>query len=479
MKSFKDYLDKIGEIGYVSEVRHSILYVTGLPNVKPSEIVIFETGELGQVLSIDQKHCEVIVFSKNAIRVSTSVARTDETFTTLVGEKLLGQTIDPLGVDMWSKQPISESGLTRRPVDITPASITSREPINRPFETGVSLVDLINPLGMGQRELVIGDRKTGKTLFLLQCMLSQTRRGTICIYAAIGKWRLEIKKIEAFLKLNNFYDKSVMVCTSSSSAAGKIFLTPYVAMTIAEYFKDQGKDVLLILDDLTKHAQFYREITLLARRFPGRSSYPGDIFYIHSRLLERGGNFKKGSITVLPVVESVMGDLSGYIQTNIMSMTDGHLYFDSEYFNAGKRPAVNPFLSVTRVGHQAHSPLLRDISRQLSSFLVHLEELSQLMHFGVEISPEVKNALALGERINEFFRQSYERIIPLSVSVFMIGLLWQGKWKELTTSEMRADFDTVLEKYTQKTEFKTTIDTFLKNCNSFDDFLTKLHTIRV
>lgn len=466
MKDFATALNETQEVGYVIQVRHSIVYVSGIPKARVYEIVLFEGGEFGQVLSLSEGYVEVMLFSTRVIHVGTKVARTNELISIEVGDELLGKTISPLGIASKNK---GFSKMQRRLLHRDPPGIMERDVVNEPLETGVSLVDLIIPIGKGQRQLVIGDRKTGKTLFLFQTILSQVPKDTICVYAGIAKWQVEIKKTESFFREQGLSDRVVLVASAASDAPGLIFLTPYAAMSIAEYFKDQGKHVLLILDDLTRHAQFYREITLLARRFPGRSSYPGDIFYIHSRLLERAGKFKKGIITCIPVVESVGGDLSGYIQTNIMSMTDGHLFFDSDYFNQGRRPAVNPFLSVTRVGHRAHTYLLQTVSQEITTFLVRLEKLSQLIHFGVELSPEVKNTQALGDRLQEFFNQSYQYTIPISLSLLMVALLWQGFGKDLDIMALRASYKKIIEKYIKTYDFRTKIDQIISKSKDFAD----------
>jgi F-type H+-transporting ATPase subunit alpha len=238
-------------------------------------------------------------------------------------------------------------------------------------------------------------------------------------------------------------------------------------MTIAEYFRDQGKDVLIILDDLTAHAKYYREITLLARRFPGRSSYPGDIFYTHSRLMERAGNFEKGSITCLPVAESVLGDLSGYIQTNLMAMTDGHIFLDVDLFNEGRRPAVNPFLSVTRVGLQAQSPLLRDLNRQLTAFLAKVERMRQFMHFGAEVSKSVQETLQLGAKINAFFSQQQNVTIPVNVGVYVLASLWSGIWKDSSVKEVHEKTEQIIDAYMKDTGFREKVDTIIMGSPSF------------
>src|SRR5581483_5765076 len=353
MKDFLTYLKETEEVGYISQVINFLIEIEGLPSARLNELVVFETGEIGRITTIAHKSVEVITFSKTSVKVGTRVTRTNEFLMVGVGDGLLGKTVDPLGASLDPQNPIGKLS-ELRPIDVTPGGIDTRSRITKPLETGATLVDLIIPLGMGQRELVIGDRKTGKTSFLIQAILTQAKRGTICIYAAIGKKTLDIKKIEELFQKSGIAKNTVVVASSSQDPVGVIYLTPYTAMTVAEYFRDSGRDVLVVLDDLSTHAKFYREISLLGRRFPGRNSYPGDIFYTHAKLLERAGNFKtaKGpvSITCLPVTEAVQGDLTGYIQTNLMSMTDGHIYFDNDLFSKGKRPAVNTFLSVTRVG---------------------------------------------------------------------------------------------------------------------------------
>lgn len=488
MRDFQIYLEKTGEVGFVEQSLQTLAYVKGLPAAKANEVVVFETGETGQVLSLSEKYVEVLLLSKTKVHVGTRVARTGQQLTIAISENILGKTINSLGIPTTgsakrslatqtskiTKEEKSE-GREYRYIDITPPGIDVRKNIDKPFETGVTIVDLVVPLGRGQRELVIGDRKTGKTGFLLQNVLTQAQKGVICVYAAIAKKRLDIKMIEEFFVKNNISGNIVVVATSSSDPSGLVFLTPYTAMTIAEYFRDRGRDTLVILDDMTAHAKYYREITLLAKRFPGRSSYPGDIFYVHARLMERAGNFlvkeKEVSITCLPVAELVLSDISGFIQTNLMAMTDGHIYFDIDLFNQGRRPPVNPFLSVTRVGRQAQTPLLRDLSRQLTSFLLHLEDLRQFMHFGAELSEKTRRELALGERLTAFFDQSSETIVPMSINVILLACLWGGFWRDEEVGEMKRDAELIAANYQKDAKYKTKIDNLLLNIKTFAELV--------
>jgi F-type H+-transporting ATPase subunit alpha len=316
-------------------------------------------------------------------------------------------------------------------MDARPTDISGRVKISDHLSTGISMIDIMVPLGRGQRELVIGDRKTGKTSLLMTTIKEQAKEGVVSIYAAIAKKKSDIKKMQQFFAQEGIADKVIIVATSSYDSPSLIYQTPYAAMAIAEYFRDQGTHSLLILDDLSTHAKFYRELSLLSRRFPGRDSYPGDIFYTHSRLLERAGNFKHPaagnvSITCLPVIEIVEGDFTGYISTNVMSITDGHIYLDSNLYYQGLRPAVNIPLSVTRVGRQTLGKLTREVNKYLAAFLAQYEKLKNLSHFGQELTPDVKKNLWLGEMIYKFFNQPYQETIPSSVQLIILSLILQN-----------------------------------------------------
>lgn len=468
-EKFQKHLDQFGEIGFVSESHHSLVHISGLPSAFPGEILLFETGALGQVLSLVKDVVETLVLSSTEVQVGTRVARTARFAEVHPSEKMLGQVITPLGNEFGTPLTISEEYGVQ--VEQQPPGIQGRGKVTRPFETGVSMVDISVPLGKGQRELVIGDRKTGKTQFLQQAVITQATQGTICVYAAIAKRVIEVKIMKDLFERNKVLKNMVIVASGASESAGLIYLTPYTAMTIAEYFRDQGKDVLVVLDDLSVHAQFYREVTLLAKRFPGRSSYPGDIFYIHARLLERAGQFTKGSITCLPVAESVFGDMTGYIQSNLMSMTDGHLYFDLELYNQGKRPAINPFLSVTRVGLQAQSGLVRDLSRELTGFLVKLERLRQFVHFGAELSDEVKTDLDVGDKIEFFFTQGNFGVIPLPMTVFIVAKVWYGDWKAKSKADVEKEIHNALQLYKTDQKYKKYIDDSVNSSKDFKEFV--------
>lgn len=474
MKGFADYLKEVGEIGYVEEVERSMYIVSGLPQGKPEEIIITESGEMGQIFSVSENSLEALFYSKAQIKVGTKVTRTGRFMEVPVGQELLGRTLDPLGVPLVTNKPFTTPQTYGR-LDVRPAGIDQRIRIGKTLETGVTVVDLIVPLGKGQRELIIGDRKTGKTAFLMQTILHQARLGTICIYVGIGKKTINIKKVEEYMVQNNIMQNCIIIASTSQDPASIVYLTPYTAMTISEYFRDQGYDVLLILDDMTTHAKYYREISLLGKRFPGRNSYPGDIFFAHARLMERAGNFKteKGehSITCLPVVETMQGDLSGYIQTNVMSMTDGHLYFDSDLFTKGRRPAVNPFLSVTRVGRQTQTNLRRAINRELLSFLTLHEKMQNFIHFGAELNISVRNTLAMGDKVIGFFEQQSNSIIPVDLQMFLFSLIWIDTWNGRSQQVMKHDLRLIMESYLKNNPVRESVKNLIEKSQSFNDLL--------
>jgi F-type H+/Na+-transporting ATPase subunit alpha len=428
--TYEQYLHKTGEYGVVIQVSHPIVFIEGLPNVKTREIILFESGQKGEVFAINRGKVEARTFSHEPIQVGIKVTRTNKQISIPVGKELLGQTINPLGEPLDPGKPYPPPKESKD-LDAKPIDISGRQQITTNLATGIVLIDLMVPLGRGQRELVVGDRKTGKTSLLMTTLKQQVSEGVIGIYAAIAKKKSDIKKLQEFFLQEKIADKIIIIATSSYDSPSLIYLTPYSAMAIAEYFRDLGINTLLILDDLSTHAKFYRELSLLARRFPGRDSYPGDIFYTHSRLLERAGNFKhktvgEVSITCLPVIEIIEGDLSGYISTNVMGITDGHIYLDSNIYYQGMRPAVNIPLSVTRVGRQTLDKLSRDVNKNLTVFLTRHEKLKNLSHFGQELTSDVKKDLQLGDMIYKFFIQSYKETIPPKVQLVILSLILQG-----------------------------------------------------
>ena len=466
MKSFNDYLNESGEIGFVEEIVHSLAHVSGIPNAVAQELVVFENGDIGQVFSLSSEIAKILLFSKRPLTVGMKATRTKQTIRIPVHEKLLGRIINPLGDPIDNEGPLPHEEKDFRPIDQTPLGIKMRNRINKPLETGVTFVDMMVPLGRGQRELVIGDRKTGKSNFLLKTTLTQAQQGSFCVFVMTGKRKTEIKKTHEFFRTHGVLNKVVVVASTSQDNAGMIFLTPYAGMAIAEYFRDCGQDVLIVLDDLTTHAKYYREI------------YPGDIFYVHARLLERAGNFmldkKESSITCIPVVESLQGDLTGYIQTNVMSMTDGHVFFDSDLFAKGRRPALNPFLSVTRVGRQTQTQLRQEINRELTSFFTLYEKIQNFVHFGAELSENIKLTLATGDRMLSFFSQTAFTAIPMNAQIVVFCMLWNGVWTHKTSEDMKTDMDELIEEYRKNAKLRSLIDQLVTGTSSFNELLQKV-----
>lgn len=477
---FDDYLRQTNEVGYVDEVVHPLVYASGLPGIRPEELVMFESGEYGQVLSLAPDIVEILTFSKGPVRVGTKIARTRKSPQVFVSENMLGRTVDAFGASIYPAKPIDHSSAQKRNIHNRIPNIDERKEIRRPLETGVAIVDLMLPLGKGQRELVLGDRKIGKTNFLLQTVLSQARKGSICVYAAIGKTKLDVRKVEAFLEKNKVRGRTVVVASAVSESFGLIHITPYSAMTIAEYFRDLGNDVLLILDDMTTHARFYRELSLLARKFPGRASYPGDIFYIHARLLERAGNFKKDNdnsdvaITCLPVAETVEGEISGYIQTNLMSITDGHLFFDKDLFVKARRPAINYSLSVSRVGRQTQSSVRWGINRELNSFLTLYEKTQNFIHFGAELNENIRSTITMGERILAFFNQAMHQVMDINIQIFLLCLIWTGLWTSKKIEDMEKDLVLLIKKYESDADYREKINRLVNSAKDFNSLLGKV-----
>src|SRR3989338_8472717 len=478
MKTFNQYLNEFEEIGFVEEVIHSLVIVSGLPGAFPHEIIVFESGQIGEVFTLSSDSVTVLLFSKESLKIGTRATRTNQTLQIPVDENFLGHVINPLGITIDNSKPPNHKDSQKRFVHQNPSDLHTRALISQSCETGVSLVDMMIPLGRGQRELIIGDRKTGKSNFLLKTVLTQAGQGVICVYTTIGKKKQDIKKAHEFFQKHGVSKNVVIVASNSQDSAGMIYITPYTAITIAEYFKDTGKHVLIVLDDLTTHAKYYREISLLAKRFPGRNSYPGDIFYVHAKLLERAGNFKTpngdASLTCIPIVESLQGDLTGYIQTNIMSMTDGHVFFDSDLFAKGRRPAINPFLSVTRVGRQTQTQLRQEINRELTSFFTLYEKIQNFVHFGAELSENIKLTLATGDRMLSFFSQTAFTAIAMNAQILVFCMLWNGVWTHKTSEDMKTDMDELIVEYRKNANLRSLIDQLVTGTSSFNELLQKM-----
>ncbi|MBI2596709.1 hypothetical protein HYW41_00950 [Candidatus Daviesbacteria bacterium] len=427
MNLYKNYLDKTKEYGVVEQIEYPIIYASGLPAVKREELVVFEAGQLGQVMNLSKNLVEILLFSPRLVKIGTKVARSSEAVAVAVGQKILGSVIDPLGLPLWPA-PIPVKSGSNMPIYGFPPPLISRVKIKRPLFSGTTVVDMLLPLGKGQRQLIAGDRKAGKTSFLMTLAKLQAKEGNVVIFALIGKKKSEIKAVKMFLENEKISQNCVIVATSSDNSPGLISLTPFTAMTVAESFKKDGLDSVVILDDLTTHAHFYREIALVGKRFPGRESYPGDIFYTHAKLLERAGNFKyqerEVAITALPVVETVENDFTSLVVSNLIGITDGHLLFDSRIKDLGRSPAIDIFLSVTRVGKQTKDPSSRELGFKLMAFLSQVEKLQNLAQFGPELLEKTKQDLEKADRIYKLFNQSLYQVIPQEKQLKELLQIW-------------------------------------------------------
>jgi F-type H+/Na+-transporting ATPase subunit alpha len=435
MNDYQQLLKQSGEYGETTQVNYPIVEANGLPGARIKEVVVFETGEIGQIYDLSENSAKIILFSPTAVKAGSKVARAGTTLQVPVIDNILGKILNPFGSPIVA--PIDKGQVIKYlPIDVAPLTIDKRAKIKNPLITGTAVVDIVAPLGRGQRELVLGDRKTGKSTFVLSVINHQIDEGAVVIYAAIGNKKSDIKYLEETMKENEKLKKNMIVVASSAfDSPGLIYLTPFTAMALAEYYRDQGRDTLVVMDDLLTHAKFYREFSLLAETFPGRDSYPGDIFHIHARLLERAGCFKyEGSdssksdvsITCLPIAETQEADLTGYIVSNLMSITDGHLFFDNNVYAKGIRPAINTSLSVTRVGKQTQDKIMKDINREVAGLFSVYERVENLSHFGSELSESVKNTIKLGKKVQNFFNQPEGKTFPKEVYLTLFCLVWLG-----------------------------------------------------
>ncbi len=499
MSNFKFYLNKYKEFGIVEAVFHPIAVVSGLPNVQPKEVVIFDNNIRGQVLRLSRSTAEILLYSHHPVRVGQQLTRTGEPLKIPVGSYILGQVVDPLGKLLlpieqaatsfttelepgyWDKYVIDKAE-DQRLIDAPQIKkLLDRVEIRRQLVTGVTLVDLLLPMGKGQRELVVGDRKTGKTSFVLSAMKAQIEMGGVVVYSAIGKKSIEIEMLREFSVRHKMLQSMVIVATTAHDSASLIYSAPFSAMTIAEYLRDNGNDVLVVLDDLSTHAKFYREISLLAHQFPGRDSYPGDIFFTHARLLERAGNYKhqekgEAAITCLPMAETQENDLSDYIVSNLIGITDGHILFDKNEYIKGRRPAVNVSLSVTRVGKQTQTPLNQEINRKVLAFLGQYERSQVYSHFGSELNQTVHQVLDKGNLLYTLFSQSPEEIVPRSIQIISVALIWLDLLSPSQLGVFIGFRKCLVQMYAGDKVFRETIDKAI-NVDKFEDLLVNVKAI--
>ncbi len=406
----KNYENKLetSETGSVILVGDGIAKVSGLEKCMAGELVEFPNGAYGMAQNLEEDTVSLVILGNdNGIKEGDIVKRTGRVVSVPVGEGLIGRVVNALGEPIDGMGDISAKEF--RPIEMPAPGIIDREPVNVPLQTGIKAIDSMIPIGRGQRELIIGDRQTGKTTIATDTILNQKGKDVICIYVAIGQKRSTVAQIVSNLTQGGAMDYTIVVSATASELAPMQYIAPYAGCSMGEYFMLQGKDVLVIYDDLSKHAVAYRAISLLIRRPPGREAYPGDVFYLHSRLLERAAHLSKenggGSLTALPIIETQAGDVSAYIPTNVISITDGQIFLETELFNSGIMPAVNPGISVSRVGGNAQIKAMKKVSGSLRMLYSQYRELQSFAQFGSDLDADTKARLALGERIVAVLKQ--------------------------------------------------------------------------
>ena len=440
IKQYKSRIE-MKETGTVILVGDGIARVFGLRECMASELLEFEDGSFGLAQNLESETVSVALLSNtNNIREGSTVKRTGRVLSVPVGEALLGRVVNALGEPIDGKGPIDTTA--KRPIESEAPGIIERKSVSVPLQTGIKAIDSMIPIGRGQRELIIGDRQTGKTEIAIDTIINQKSTGVICIYVAIGQKNSSVVQIANELTRSGAMPYTIMVSASASESAPLQYVAPYSGCAMAEYFRELGKDVLIIYDNLSKHAVAYRALSLLIRRPPGREAYPGDVFYLHSRLLERAAcvspTYGGGSITALPIIETQAGDVSAYIPTNVISITDGQIFLETELFHAGVMPAINPGISVSRVGGSAQLKGMKKVAGELKLLYSQYRELQAFAQFGSDLDADTKARLALGERIVEVLKQGRNTPIRVGCQVAIVYAVINGYLNDTPVTAVKA-----------------------------------------
>ncbi len=467
---------KAETIGTVLSIGDGIARVAGLSNVKASEMLEFGNGTMGVALNLEQDSIGVILLgSYEHIKQGDRVKGTGKILSVPVGEDLVGRAVNPLGEPVDNKGPIQSK--TFYPVEKIAPGVIARQSVNEPLQTGIKAIDAMIPVGRGQRELIIGDRQTGKTAIAIDTIINQKGKNVICIYVAIGQKESKIARIMAELEKRDALNHTIIVVAGASDPASFSFIAPFAGAAMGEYFMDQGRDVLIVYDDLSKHAVAYREISLLLRRPPGREAYPGDVFYLHSRLLERAAKLNKdhggGSLTALPIIETQAGDVSAYIPTNVISITDGQIFLESDLFYQGIRPALNVGISVSRVGSAAQIKSLKKVAGKLRLDLAQFRELAAFAQFASDLDPQTRARIERGRRITEVLKQDQYQPMPVENQVAIIYAATNGhmddvplekikNWEDKFHQFLKIQYKKVLETILIAKDFEKEVEPALK-----------------
>ena len=447
----KNYENKMesSETGVVILVGDGIAKASGLDKCMAGELVEFPNGSFGMAQNLEEDTVSIVILgSDQGIKEGDIVKRTGRVVSVPVGSGMIGRVVNALGEPIDGKGAIAAEGY--RPIEMPAPGIIERQHVNRPLQTGIKAIDSMIPIGRGQRELIIGDRQTGKTTIATDTILNQKGKDVICIYVAIGQKRSTVAQVVENLTVGGAMDYTIVVSATASELAPMQYIAPYAGCSIGEHFMHQGKDVLVIYDDLSKHAVAYRAISLLIRRPPGREAYPGDVFYLHSRLLERAAQMSDalggGSLTALPIIETQAGDVSAYIPTNVISITDGQIFLESELFNAGIMPAVNPGISVSRVGGDAQIKAMKKVAGSLKLLYSQYRELQSFAQFGSDLDADTKQRLALGERIVAVLKQKNNAPAEVAHQVCIIYAVTNGYLADIDVERI-AEFEQRLNEH--------------------------------
>ena len=441
------------EIGIIKSLTQGIANISGLPNVKADELLRFSGDILGIAFNLDANEIGVILLGNSQhLAAGQEVQRTGRVLDVPVGEGLLGRVLNVTGQALDNQGAIQVT--ERRPVERQAAAIMDRAPVTIPLQTGIKVVDALVPIGRGQRELIVGDRQIGKTAIATDTIINQKQQNVICIYCAIGKRASSVAKVIADLRQHNAMDYTIVVVASGEDPPGLQYITPYAATTIAEYFMEKGRDVLIVYDDLTHHAWAYRELSMLLRRPPGREAYPGDIFYIHSRLLERATHLRAelggGSLTALPIVETQAQNLSAYIPTNLISITDGQIYLSPDLFQKGVLPAVDVGKSVSRVGGKTQLPAYSAVAGDLRLSYSQFQEVEVFARFGTQLDEETRQTLERGRRVREILKQPQYQPLPVAEQIAVLLAVTEGIFDDIPLDKIQEAARAVRQQVTEQ-----------------------------
>lgn len=431
---------EVVDVGSVIQVGDGIARVHGLEKAMQGELLEFQNGVMGMVLNLEEDNVGVVILGPfRDIKEGDTVKRTGRIMEVPVGEAMVGRVVNPLGQPLDGLGPINTTEF--RPIESPAPGVMARKSVHEPLQTGIKAIDAMIPIGRGQRELIIGDRQTGKTAVALDTIINQKGNGMICIYVAIGQKQSTVANVVETLRKHGALEYTIVVSATASDPAPMLYLAPYAGVTMAEYFMYKGQHVLCVYDDLSKQAAAYREMSLLLRRPPGREAYPGDVFYLHSRLLERAAKLSDalgaGSITALPFIETQAGDVSAYIPTNVISITDGQIFLETDLFNAGQRPAVNSGISVSRVGGAAQIKAMKKVAGSLKLELAQYRELAAFAQFGSDLDKATQARLTRGERLMEILKQGQFEPMPVEKQVLAIYVAIKGFVDDIPVVDVR------------------------------------------